>query len=94
MTESSSGVRSRATGASKSNSSSSNTPTSKNAKAGRSNSSSARLSGKSLDRIIALSGFNHWEDSETVWWWLTFSAITIAAFATRLYRIHLPNHVW
>lgn len=93
MTESSSGVRSRATGASKSNSSSSNTPTSKNAKAGRSNSSSARLSGKSLDRIIAVSSFNHWEDSETVWWWLTFSAITIAAFATRLYRIHLPNHV-
>lgn len=27
------------------------------------------------------------------WWWLWFAMITVAAFATRFYKISEPNHV-
>lgn len=50
------------------------------------------LSLKSFSRVITLGSSDLNDESSR--WWFTFGLITIVAFATRLFKIHLPNHVW
>ena len=56
-------------------------------------SSSSSSSSKSILCSI-VSRSNHPVDDENTRWWACLALITIAAFASRLYKIEQPNHVW